>query len=51
MYTGEERCVLMTAVTVTEVAQIKALVGREDQTAFVVVTPAQEILGAGFVPL
>ena len=51
MYTGEERCVLMCALTITEVGQIKSLVGREDPSAFVIVTPAQEILGEGFVPL
>ena len=51
MYTGEERCVLMCALTVTEVGQIKSLVGREDPSAFVIVTPAQEILGEGFLPL
>jgi uncharacterized membrane protein len=51
MYTGEERCVLMCALTVTEVGQIKSLVGGEDPSAFVIVTPAQEILGEGFLPL
>ena len=51
MYTGEERCVLMCALTVTEVGQIKSLVGREDPSSFVIVTPAQEILGEGFLPL
>jgi len=51
MYTGEERCVLMCALTVTEVGHIKSLVGREDPSAFVIVTPAQEILGEGFLPL
>ena len=51
MYTGEERCVLMCALTVTEVGQIKSLVGREDPSAFVIVTPAQEIHGEGFLPL
>ncbi len=51
MYTGEGRCVLMCALTITEVGQIKSLVGREDPSAFVIVTPAQEILGQGFAPL
>lgn len=51
MYTGEERCVLMCALTVTEVGQMKSLVGREDPSAFVIVTPVQEILGEGFLPL
>jgi hypothetical protein len=51
MYTHEDRDVLMVAVTVTEMAQLKALVKAEDPNAFVIVTPAQEVLGRGFQPL
>jgi uncharacterized membrane-anchored protein YitT (DUF2179 family) len=51
MYTQQEREVLMVAVTVTEIAQLKALVNAEDPDAFVIVTPAQEVLGRGFQPL
>ncbi len=51
MYTQEDREVLLVAVTVTEMAQLKALVNAEDPNAFVVVTPAQEVLGRGFQPL
>jgi uncharacterized membrane protein len=51
MYTQQERDVLMVAVTVTEIAQLKALVHAQDANAFVVVTPAQEVLGRGFQPL
>jgi uncharacterized membrane protein len=51
MYTGQEHNVLMCALTVTEVGQLKALVVAEDPQAFVIVTPAQEILGKGFSPL
>jgi len=51
MYTQQERDVLMVAVTVTEIAQLKALVHAQDASAFVVVTPAQEVLGRGFQPL
>ena len=51
MYTHQERKVLMIAVTVTEFAQVKALVNSEDPNAFVIVTPASEILGRGFQPL
>jgi uncharacterized membrane-anchored protein YitT (DUF2179 family) len=36
---------------VTEVAQLKSLVSTADPNAFVVVSPAQEILGKGFTPL
>ncbi len=51
MYTHQDRKVLMVAVTVTEMAQLKSLVSAEDPSAFVVVTPAREILGRGFQPL
>jgi uncharacterized membrane-anchored protein YitT (DUF2179 family) len=51
MYTQQDREVLMVAATLTEMAQLKALVNAEDPNAFVVVTPAQEILGQGFQPL
>jgi hypothetical protein len=51
MYSQQERDVLMVAATVTELAQLKALVHTEDPNAFVVVTPTQEVLGRGFQPL
>lgn len=51
MYTHQDRKVLMVAVTVTEMAQLKSLVSTEDPSAFVIVTPAREILGRGFQPL
>jgi uncharacterized membrane protein len=51
MYTRDERCVLLCAITVTEVSQVKSLVVREDPAAFVIVAPAQEVLGEGFAPL
>lgn len=51
MYTHQEREILIVAVTVTEMAQLKALVHAEDPNAFVIVTPAQEVLGRGFQPL
>lgn len=51
MYTHQEREVLMIAVTVTEVNQLKALVQAEDPNAFVILSPAQEVLGRGFNPL
>jgi uncharacterized membrane-anchored protein YitT (DUF2179 family) len=51
MYTGSERSVLICALTVTETHNLKAAVAREDPQAFVVVSPAQEILGRGFNPL
>ncbi len=47
-YSNEERSVLMVALTVTEIAELKSIVKEEDSTAFVVVTQAQEVLGKGF---
>lgn len=51
MYTGKDRSVLMCALTVTEVHNLKSAVSKEDPQAFVVVSPAQEVLGRGFNPL
>ena len=51
MYTGKQHSVLMCALTVTEVPQLKALVRDADPQAFVIVSPAQEVLGRGFIPL
>ncbi|HRQ23771.1 MAG TPA: DUF2270 domain-containing protein [Anaerolineales bacterium] len=51
MYTGSERTILMCALTVTEVHNLKSVVAREDLKAVVIVSPAQEILGGGFAPL
>lgn len=51
MYTGQDRSVLICALTVTEVHNLKNAVAKEDPAAFVVVSPAQEILGRGFDPL
>jgi uncharacterized membrane-anchored protein YitT (DUF2179 family) len=51
MYTHQEREALMVAATATEMTQLKALVHAEDPNAFVIVTPAREILGRGFQPL
>jgi uncharacterized membrane protein len=51
MYTGKSHSVLLCALTVTEVNQLKILVNSADPQAFVIVSPAQEILGRGFLPL
>lgn len=51
MYTGSERSILLCALTVTEVHNLKSSVAKEDPQAFVIVSPAQEILGRGFNPL
>ncbi len=51
MFTHQAREVLMVAVTVTEMAQLKTLVRAEDPNAFCIIAPAQEILGRGFQSL
>src|SRR5688572_26921071 len=42
MYTGEERSVLLCAITVTEVAHLKDVVAEVDPHAMIIVVPAQE---------
>jgi uncharacterized membrane protein len=51
MYTGKSHSVLLCALTVTEANHLKAVVSASDPQAFVIVSPAQEILGRGFLPL
>lgn len=51
MYTGKHHDVLMVAVTITEVPKLKSIVAEADPEAFVVVIPAQEVFGFGFMPL
>lgn len=51
MYTDKKHTVLLCALTVTEVPNLKALVRAEDDKAFVTLSPAQEVLGKGFIPL
>lgn len=51
MYTGQDHSVLICGLTVTEVNQLKELTRRTDPNAFVIVTPAHDILGKGFSPL
>ena len=51
MFTGKTHSLLLSAMTVTEIPHIKALVAELDPKAFVVVIPAQEVLGYGFMPL
>ena len=51
MYAKQERDVLLVALTVTEIAHLKAIVRAEDTNAFVIVASASEVLGAGFKPL
>ncbi|MGH7496984.1 MAG: DUF2270 domain-containing protein [bacterium] len=51
MHSQQEREVLMVAANVHEMPGIKSTVKAEDENAFVIVMPAQEVLGAGFQPL
>jgi uncharacterized membrane protein len=51
MYTGNDRSILICALTITEVHNLKTAVAKQDPQAFVIVSPAQEILGRGFKPL
>ncbi len=51
MYTGKDHSVLMCALTTTEIHQLRHLVSQADPKAFVVISPAQEIFGSGFMPL
>jgi uncharacterized membrane protein len=51
MFTGQAHSVLVCAITVTEVNQLKILVADVDPKAFVIVSPAQEVFGRGFMPL
>lgn len=51
MFSGESHEVLMSAITTTEVEELKRLIKRIDPDAFVVVSQAREVLGRGFVSL
>lgn len=51
MYTGKDRSILMCALTITEVHNLKTAVAKEDPKAVVIVSPAQEVFGGGFAPL
>ncbi len=51
MYTGQERSVLMCALTVTEINNLRMVTETADPKAFVVITSAQNVFGRGFMPL
>lgn len=48
MFSGQERSVLLVAIAATEVAHLKALTRASDPHAFVIVTPASEVIGGAF---
>jgi uncharacterized membrane protein len=51
MYTGEDRAILMCALTVTEINNLRSVIAKIDPTAFVATSNAYEVLGRGFQPL
>jgi hypothetical protein len=51
MYTGEDRSVLLCAIHPTEAQHLKAIVRAVDRNAFLVINPAQEVVGKGFSAL
>ena len=48
MYTGEERSVLLCAITDVQMAHLKAIVSEIDKDGFVVVTQARDVRGGHF---
>jgi len=50
MYTGENRTLLMCALTDTEISQLKSLIHEIDSDAFIIVSPAKGVVGKGFEP-
>jgi len=51
MFTGEDRAILMCALTVTEVNNLKSITAQVEPDAFVITTNANAIFGRGFSPL
>ncbi|MEN6480476.1 MAG: YitT family protein [Anaerolineales bacterium] len=47
-YTGREQPVLLCAISQSEIVRLKKLVREIDPEAFLIVSPANEVLGAGF---
>lgn len=50
-FSGKDVQILVVAITITEVAQLKSLIAATDSNAFVIVSPAQNIFGRGFQSL
>ena len=50
-FTSEKHSILMVALTSTEIATLKEIVAGIAPEAFVMVIPARNILGRGFMPL
>jgi uncharacterized membrane-anchored protein YitT (DUF2179 family) len=50
-YTGAERTILFTAVNRRQALELREIVRQADPDAFVVISPSNEVLGEGFIPL
>ena len=48
LYSHAEKRVLFVAVKPTEVPRLKAIVHKYDRSAFIILSPASEIIGQGF---
>ncbi len=48
LYTGQEREILYCVVSQAEVSKLKEIIHKNDPKAFVVISPAHEVLGEGF---
>jgi uncharacterized membrane-anchored protein YitT (DUF2179 family) len=48
MYTGENRSVLLCAITDVQMARLKSIVSEIDKDGFVVVTQARDVRGGHF---
>jgi|YelNatPaOPRAMG01_1025707.scaffolds.fasta_scaffold00033_99 uncharacterized membrane-anchored protein YitT (DUF2179 family) len=48
LYTGQEREIIYCVVSQSEVAKLKDIIQKNDPKAFVVISPAHEVLGEGF---
>lgn len=48
LYTGQEKEILYCVVSQSEVSKLKELIHKNDPKAFVVISPAHEVLGEGF---
>ncbi len=50
-YTGSARTVILSAVTRPEIAHLTRLIRATDPEAFVILAPAQQVIGRGFLPI
>ncbi|MGB9856927.1 MAG: YitT family protein [Dictyoglomaceae bacterium] len=48
LYTGQEKEILYCVVSQSEVSKLKEIIHKNDPKAFVVISPAHEVLGEGF---